>query len=122
MTSAPTRRVRATASRAREHIQEILIHAGDSLSVGHRNQQHPGFVWCATEDGHHGWVPEAYIERLDGGDAVAAHDYDSAHLTIVAGETLEVLEEIDDYVLCRNAGGATGWVPASGVEEITEES
>jgi len=114
-------RVRALVSRAREHMQDIHVHEGDVLAVGHRNQQHPAFVWCAGEDGHHGWVPEDFIAITGTGDAVARRDYDSAHLTIVKAETLEVLETAGDFLLCRNAGGAQGWVPVSSVEEIPED-
>jgi len=47
------------------------MRAGDSVAVGHRNQQHPAFVWCATEDGHHGWVPEDYLSMTGAHSAVA---------------------------------------------------
>ncbi len=115
------RRVRVVTSCAREHIQDIRIREGDSLSVGHRNQQHPAFVWCATEDGHHGWVPEEYIEIGVGRNAVARRAYDSAHLTVISGEVLEVLEQAGDYLLCRNARGVEGWVQEACVEETVEE-
>ncbi len=94
---------------------------GDSLSVGHRNQQHPAFVWCASEDGRHGWVPEEYIEVGAGRNAVARRAYDSAHLTVTAGEALEVLEQAGDYLLCRNAHGVEGWVQESCIEDEAEE-
>jgi len=116
-----TRRGRVTVSRSRDHIQDIRIHAGDSLFVGHRNQQHPAFVWCAAENGRHGWVPEEYIEMLGARAAVARCDYDSAHLTATAGETVGVLDEIGDCLHCCSAAGVQGWVPASCVDEITEE-
>ncbi len=111
-------RVRATASRPRDHIDTISIRPGDVVGVGPRNQQHPAFVWCATEDGHHGSVPEEYIEIVDPGAAIAWRDYDSSHLTATAGETLEVLEEVGDFLRCRNAAGIEGWVPVSGVEDV----
>ena len=115
-------RVRVTAARASEHVQEIRFRVGDSLAVGRRNQQHPAFVSCTTEDGHCGSVPEEYIEMVGTADAVARRDYDSTHLTATAGELLGVLEQVGDFLLCQNAGGAHGWVPASSVEEIPEES
>lgn len=109
--------VRVVTSCTREQVQEIRFREGDSLSVGHRNQQHPAFVWCATEDGHHGWVPEDYIDVRAGHDAVARRAYDSSHLTVAAGETLAVLEQAGDYLLCRNAAGVEGWVRESCVED-----
>lgn len=114
------RQVRVVTSCTREQVQEIRVRAGDSLSVGHRNQQHPAFIWSAAEDGHHGWVPEEYIEIVQGRDARALRDYDSTHLTVAAGETLDVLEQVGDYLFCRSATGITGWVPESCVEETEE--
>ena len=114
------RRVRVVTSCTREQVQEIRIRVGDSLSVGHRNQQHPAFVWSATEDGHHGWVPEEYIAIVEGHNAVARRDYDSSHLTVVPDEVIEVLEQVGDYLLCRNAAGVVGWVPEACVQEPEE--
>ena len=122
ITDPQPRRVRVATACTREQVQEIRIHAGDSLSIGHRNQQHPAFVWSATEDGHHGWVPEEYVESAGGSDAVARRDYDSTHLTVAADETLDVVEQVGDYLLCSNAARVTGWVPASCVEDIVEGS
>jgi hypothetical protein len=123
MTTDPQpRRIRVTKSCTREQVQEIRIRAGDSLAVGHRNQQHPAFVWSATEDGHHGWVPEEYIEFADSRGAVARRDYDSTHLTVSEDEVLEVVEQVGDYLLCRNAARVEGWVPESCVEDIVEGS
>jgi hypothetical protein len=121
MTPTPRRQVRVVTSCTREQVQEIRVRAGDSISVGHRNQQHPAFVWSATEDGHHGWVPEEYIAVVEGRDGVARRDYDSTHLTVVTGEHLEVLEQVGDYLLCRNGSGVHGWVPLSCVEERRAE-
>ena len=89
------RHVRVTTPCTREQIQEIRMRAGDSVAVGHRNQQHPAFVWCATEDGHHGWVPEDYLSMTGAHSAVARRDYDSTHLTAGEAEDLEVLERVD---------------------------
>ena len=119
--TSQNRRVRVFISCAREQVQEIRVRTGDSLALGHRNQQHPAFVWSATEDGHHGWVPEDYIQMTDGRNGVALRDYDSAHLTVSTGEELAVLEQVDDYLVCRSAASVDGWVPASCVEELEEE-
>lgn len=119
--SPDARSVRVVTSCTSEQVQEIRFREGDSLTVGHRNQQHPEFVWCATADGHQGWVPEDYIEAGAAHDAVARRAYDSTHLTVGAGETLTVLEQVGAYLLCRTAGGVQGWVRTACVEEIVEE-
>jgi hypothetical protein len=115
------RRVRVATPCTREHVQEIRMQTGDSLAVGHRNQQHPEFVWSATEDGHHGWVPEDYLEMTGAHSAVARRDYDSTHLTVVADEYLTVLDQVGGYLLCRTTAGVVGWVRASCVHELEEE-
>jgi hypothetical protein len=115
------RRVRVATSCTREQVQEIRVRTGESLAVGHRNQQHAAFVWCATEDGHHGWVPEDYIEKTGERSAVALRDYDSTHLTVSAGEVLDVLAQIDDYLHCRSTTGVEGWVPTACVHELDVE-
>ena len=108
-----TARVLVTTSRARDHIENIRFRAGDGLVVGHRNQQFPEFVWCASEDGHAGWVPEARLQMIGPAEAIATSDYDAAQLTVVKGETLDVLEHTESWWRCRNAGGVEGWVPAT---------
>lgn len=120
ITDSKSRQVRVVTSCTREQVQEIRFRTGDSLAVGHRNQQHPAFVWSATEDGHHGWAPEDYIEILGGHAAVARRDYDSTHLTVSSGERLEAIDQVGDYLLCRNATGVEGWVPEACVEETVE--
>jgi hypothetical protein len=115
------RRVRVITACAREQVQEVRVRAGDSLAVGHRNMQHPSFVWSAKEDGSHGWVPEDYIEMVEGSNGIARRDYDSTHLTVGEDERLDVVEVVGDYLLCRSATGVQGWVPESCVEDSEEE-
>ncbi len=113
-------RVRVATACARQQIQEIHVRTGDGVAVGHRNLQHPAFVWCATEDGHHGWVPADYLTMTGEHSAVGRREYDSTHLTVVEDEELEELERVDDYVLCRNAAGVEGWVPAPCLRGLEE--
>jgi hypothetical protein len=108
-----TTRVRVTASRARDHIENISFRAGAALAVGHRNQQYPEFVWCAAEDGRAGWVPETRLEMTGPGEALATSDYDAAQLTVVKDEILHVLERTESWWRCRNSGGVEGWVPVT---------
>ena len=108
--------VRALRSCVSDHIDDVRLRAGDSVAVGHRNQQYPEFVWCATEDGHAGWAPEAFLETTGSGSAVALRDYDAAHLTVSKGEVLEALEQVGDWVRCRNDAGREGWVRSDALE------
>ena len=113
--------VRAARSCVSVHIEDVCFHDGDALVVGHRNQQYPEFVWCATEDGHHGWAPETFIEMTGPASAVALRDYDAAHLTVSAGESLAAREQVGAWLRCRNARGLEGWVLAECVDEAPDE-
>ena len=113
-----SRKVRVAVSRVRDHIETVRFNKDDVLAVGHRNQQFPAYVWVATEHGLHGWAPDAYLEMTGHNEAVALRDYDAGQLTVVAGETLDLLEELGGWLRCRNASGVTGWVRAADVEEV----
>jgi hypothetical protein len=113
--------VRVARSCVSVHIDDVRFRDGDALVVGHRNQQFPEFVWCATEDGHHGWAPETFIEMTGRASAVALRDYDAAHLTVSAGESLTAREQVGVWLRCRNAQGLEGWVPVECVVEAPED-
>ena len=112
------RRVRVTESRPRDHVVTIHIGPGDIVGVGHRNQQFPEFLWCASENGRQGWVAEAFLEMSGEKEAVALREYDAAQLTVIEGEVLEVLDRQGAFLLCRNAAGGQGWVPRRVLEDV----
>jgi hypothetical protein len=108
-----TTRVRVLTPRARDHIENIRFETGANLVVGRRNLQYSEFVWCATEDGHAGWVPEMRFRMTGPGEAVATSAHDAAQLTVVKDEILDVVERTSSWWLCRNAAGVEGWVPVT---------
>jgi hypothetical protein len=108
--------LRVSVSRARDHIENIRIRQGESVVVGHRNQQYPVFLWCAAEDGHAGWVPEEFLHMDSQREATALRDYDAAQLTVVKGELVEGLERAGVWIRCRNGAGTEGWVPETCLE------
>ena len=87
--------MRVVTSRVRDHVENIRIRQGESIVVGHRNQQYPQFLWCAAEDGHAGWVPEEFLHMDTDREATALRDYDASQLTVVKGELLEALERVE---------------------------
>jgi SH3-like domain-containing protein len=114
-------KVRVIESRPRDHVVTIHVSPGDVVGVGHRNQQYPEFLWCASEDGHQGWVAESYLEMSSETEAVALKEYDAAQLTVVEGEVLDVVDEQGAFLLCRNAAGAQGWVPRRVLEDAPSD-
>ena len=110
-------KVRVTESRPRDHVRNLSVHAGDMVGVGHRNQQFPEMRWCTPERGYSGWVAESYFEYTSDTEAIVKRDYDASQLTVFEDEELGVLDEVGDWLLCRNASGIQGWVPRRILED-----
>jgi SH3-like domain-containing protein len=116
--NASSHKMRVTESRPRDHVRNLSVHAGDMVGVGHRNQQFPEMRWCTPERGDSGWVAESYFEYTSDTEAIVKRDYDASQLTVFEDEELEVLDEVGDWLLCRNASGIQGWVPRRILEDI----
>ncbi len=112
-------RVRVIESRPRDHVRNLSVHVGDMVGVGHRNQQYPQLLWCTSESGSSGWMAESYLEYTSPTEAVVTRDYDASQLTVIADDTLEVLDEVGDWLLCRNDSGIQGWVPRRILEDAS---
>ena len=111
-------KVRVLESRPRDHVRNLGVHAGDVVGVGHRNQQFPEMRWCTPERGYSGWMAESYFEYTSDTEAIVKRDYDASQLTVFEDEELEVLDEVGDWLLCRNASGIQGWVPRRILQDI----
>jgi hypothetical protein len=111
-------KMRVAESRPRDHVRNLSVHAGDMVGVGHRNQQFPEMRWCTPERGYSGWMAESYFEYTSDTEAIVKRDYDASQLTVFEDEELEVLDEVGDWLLCRNASGIQGWVPRRILEDI----
>jgi uncharacterized protein YgiM (DUF1202 family) len=88
----------------------LVLHAGDKLTVGDRESEWHGWLWCTVAGGKSGWVPERYVER-NGHTGVALSDYDATELTVHAGQELVIGERESGWVWCTNQAGESGWVP-----------
>jgi len=109
-------RVRMTRPHVTSDADPVRFRTGDTLGVGHHDQQWTAYVWCTDSAGRAGWVPDEYLEMIGPHDAVALCDYDSTELTAGTGEELDVLDEVGGWYLCRSSGGISGWIPGDAVE------
>ena len=64
-------------------------------------------------------MAESYFEYTSPTEAVVKRDYDASQLTVIEDEELEVLDEVGDWLLCRNDRGIQGWVPRRILEELS---
>jgi hypothetical protein len=109
-------RVRVVAAHVTSASDPVRFRTGDTLGVGHHDQQWTAYVWCTDPAGHAGWVPDAYIEMTGAHEGTALRDYDARELTVSKKEFLDVLDEAGGWFLCRNSTGHVGWVPGDVVE------
>lgn len=117
-TAAP-RRVRVTEAHVTSDPNPVRFRAGDTLSVGHRDQVWTAYIWGTDQAGRSGWVPASFLRiDPDGETAVALRDYDSTELTVGRGQLLDVLGEVGGWYLCRTEAGMSGWVPGTSLEPI----
>ncbi len=110
--------VRVIESRPRDHVATSTSVPATWSASGIATSSTPSCIWCASEDGHQGWVAESYLEITGDKEAVATCEYDAAQLTVIEGEVLEVLDRQGAFLLCRNAAGTQGWVPRRVLEDV----
>lgn len=88
----------------------IAFEAGDRLTLGQRDDQWPGWVWCTNTEGKSGWVPEAYVDTMTG---VAKRSYTARELALAVGDLLSLHYEEAGWYWATNQSGQSGWAPAS---------
>lgn len=110
------RRVRAIRAHVTSDPNPVRFRTGDTLGVGHHDQQWTAYVWGTDQAGRAGWVPDEYLEMTGEHNATALRDYDATELTVATGDLLDVLDEAGGWYLCRTGSGVSGWVPGDVVE------
>ena len=90
----------------------LSVKAGDQVTLGHEDDEWPGWIWCMPATGPSGWLPKQKLTvSSDGKTAVMTVDYDTRELTVVPGESVQRIRQELGWSLCQNANGETGWVP-----------
>ena len=102
-----------------EFPDPLFLNKGERVSVERKKTDWDGGLWCLTERGKKGWVPEIYV-GLDGKNGVALRVYDGTELSVSEGDRLVVLEEQSGWFWCRTEKGKLGWVPKENVEILSD--
>ncbi|MFH1011635.1 MAG: SH3 domain-containing protein [bacterium] len=115
------RKVRVVTAHIATYADTLRAKRGELLTCGRRDDEWPGWLWCTSAEGKSGWVPESYL-RIAEARATVLRDYDASELTVSSGEILHVETEESGWLLCVNATGQRGWIPARSVEDIITKS
>ncbi len=90
----------------------LSVRAGDEVTLGHEDDEWPGWIWSIPTKGPAGWLPKQKLTfSNDGAKAIMTVDYDTRELTVAAGATVTRISQELGWSLCENALGERGWVP-----------
>ena len=87
-----------------------IITKGEILSIGEKESEWPGWIWCTNNSEKSRWVPESYLE-ISGVTGKAKQDYNATELSVKVGEEAE-------WFWVINQQGKSGWVPIKNVKII----
>jgi hypothetical protein len=87
---------------------------GDKVTITDKEEE--GWIWC-TKGKTGVWIPKTYISRQDH-TATMLIDYDSTELDVSVGEQLKEITVESGWMLCINAQGQRGWIPATKVKKL----
>ena len=96
----------------------LVLNKGDTLDFERRKTKWDGWLWCSTQTGKSGWVPEPWV-KVQGDSCVMERDYNALELSVQPGERLEAILTASSWLLAVSASGTTGWVPLECVEKVT---
>jgi hypothetical protein len=95
----------------------LNLKTGETVSLGERDDEYPGWIMATDSNGKAGWVPETYLE-IDGDVGTLVRDYDATELTVNKGDVLRIIDEESEWVQCVTGDGKIGWIPLEKVDLI----
>lgn len=75
-----------------------------------RETDYVGWLWCRSEAGQEGWVPESWLSR-DGDAFRLIRDFDAIELTVAPGDVVKLHYSDSGFCWVTAPSGETGWVP-----------
>jgi len=101
-----------------QYPDPLTMNSGDALKiVKRRNEEWPGWVFCESQSGKRGWVPEKSI-KIDGETAVAQQNYVAREVTVMEGEIVRIESVESGWAWVTNMTDATGWVPLKNLKIV----
>ena len=98
-----------------DYTEPLVITKGEILTIGEKESEWSGWIWCTNKFGKSRWVPENYIE-IYGRKCKAKQDYEATELSVKTGETLIAKKEEADWIWATNEREKSGWVPLRNVK------
>ena len=104
-------RYRVATAYRRSTSTPIRCGRGESVQLGRRDDQYPGWVRVMTVARSEGWAPQSMIEVVTSDRGLLNEDYDARELTTKLGEEVTCIRQLAGWAWVENAQGDSGWVP-----------
>ena len=115
---ANTHRFRVIADYDAAYPEPITLQAGDRVRYERRESEWEGWLWCTSDSGASGWVPEAWLTVSDS-FAVARRDYTARELTVRSGMLIAGSLTESGWIWAKTDAGVSGWVPLRVLERYS---
>lgn len=113
-------RYRTTSAYSAKYGNPLRFESGEVIELGGRDSEYPEFLWAKDEQGREGWVHQSKFMVTSEKKAVTTAHYNSAELTVRAGELVNAEEALGDWSWCSTALGSKGWLPNHLLERVTD--
>ncbi len=97
----------------------VRFRRGDTVTLGARDPDFPGWIRVADRRGRSGWAPEALLDSVAGSEGRAIEDYDATELNVSPGDRLNVHRELSGWLWVCNEIGEFGWVPVTSTRDAS---
>jgi hypothetical protein len=90
--------------------EPIIGKKGDKFSWEKKATIWDGWLWCTSDKGLTGWIPESWL-KMEGAKAILKRDYDATEVSANPGETVsgEMMES--GWIWVTNTNNEKGWIP-----------
>jgi hypothetical protein len=99
-----------TAFHRPDKVEFLTAKKGDCLRFERLPSQYQGWIWCRSDTGQTGWVPEAWV-RIENDICFLLQDYDARELTVRPDDILTCILIESGWLLAVSDILETGWVP-----------
>ncbi|UCC21261.1 MAG: hypothetical protein JSV62_08285 [Promethearchaeota archaeon] len=99
------------------YTEPLIITKGEIITIGEKDSEWTGWIWCTNKSGKTRWVPENYLE-IEGKLGKMKQDYNATELSVKVGEELIIEKEEAEWFWVVNQQGKYGWVPIRNVQII----
>jgi len=102
----------------KQYPDPLIMKAGDELKIVKRiDEVWPGWVFCESQSGKQGWVPENRI-KIVADSAVAQQNYEASEVTVMEGEIVRIEKVESGWAWVTNMTNETGWVPLKNLKIV----